>query len=299
MNLVVSVEDANRDRHPQRIGKRRYTFGKVNRSREIFVQARTGHAKVDRFRLAQSLAPPRAVDALAAAETQLGNRYSTGPCRCLGVCAYADCSGLISFGANRAGLNFPCTNSFAIAIMLRLANTTTSEEEAIWTPGALGIKGPNGGEGPSNGPSGSNGHIVWMKGDGRTTVEAMGHRYGVTRGPATGRGFVRWGRLPGLDYSPVRQEHDMILQPHRPSNVAGEDAYVVIAQDGYSVECHNGASIANDQPAGAGVRRWVPIELGAGRKLVGLVARPPGGDEMHDGLVVADDSGKSHRGRWS
>jgi hypothetical protein len=141
---------------------------------------------------------PSASSALAFAQSQLGKPYSISSCRCSLSCWALDCSGLICASVNAAGLSFPCTSSFGIAAVVAHYGTAISEQEAIHTPGAIGIENPWG----SPSWNGSNGHIVFFDGNGITTTEEMGHAQGCTHGSATGRGFSLWAHFPGLSYGP-------------------------------------------------------------------------------------------------
>lgn len=142
----------------------------------------------------------KAAAVLAQAETQLGKPYRVTGCRCEQSCYAHDCSGLIVSSTNAAaGFNLlPCTSSFGLARLGRDAGLLISEAKALVTPAALLIRN---GFGSPNGPNGSNGHVVFSKGDGHSTVEAMGTRYGIVRGPAQGRGFETFMLIPGVDYS--------------------------------------------------------------------------------------------------
>lgn len=142
---------------------------------------------------------PKSADVLAAAETQLGKSYRVTSCRCSEDCYSRDCSGLVIFACNHCGMSLPCTSSFGLARMGQAAGTLISAGQAAVTPGALAIRN---GFGASNGPLGSNGHVVFCKGDGVSTVEAMGTRYGIVRGRLWDRGFETFMLIPGVDYTP-------------------------------------------------------------------------------------------------
>lgn len=142
---------------------------------------------------------PRNTDVLAAAESQLGKSYRVTSCRCSEDCYSRDCSGLVIFSCNHCGMNLPCTSSFGLARMGQAAGTLIGYEQAAVTPGALAIRN---GFGSPNGPNGSNGHVVFCKGDGVSTVEAMGTAYGIVRGRLADRGFETFMLIPGVDYSP-------------------------------------------------------------------------------------------------
>lgn len=214
-------ENGDPKRTPQQItpGQRR-TWGKVSRAKEIrrqadqLIVAHSAHAE----RLnAMGLQAPSGLDLVAAAETMLGKPYRITGCRCEQGCCCEDCSGLYCQANNMVGLPHICTTSFALAISAREEGRIVSFDEAIHTPGMLLIRGPHNGEGPANGPRGSNGHIVICKGDGATTVEAMGTAYGIVRGSVFRRGFDdpttgRPCRAAGIDYSvPVPKEEPVLF----------------------------------------------------------------------------------------
>lgn len=262
---------------------------------------RDGRAHLARFQAHYSSVAvlPRSADFLAAANAQEGKPYNAAiGCRCLDSCPEQDCSGLVSGAINAVAmpLGYPevCTSSFGFAQMCRAAGRLISEEQAIWTPGAVGIENPFG---SSNGALGTNGHIVIMEGDGKTTIEEMGTRSGCCHGPATGRGFGAWALLPQLDYTPptpVQREREMLVQTHhynadgsvnRPTNPpAGQISVVAIAADGSCLQALWDASIVNDQPiVGTEVRHWTPggVPLPKGVTIVGLadvvIGAHPGG----------------------
>lgn len=142
---------------------------------------------------------PKAADVLRSAESQLGMPYRVTSCRCSKGCFARDCSGEVVFSCNDNGMNVPCTSSFGLARWGRDAGTLISYEQAAVTPAALAIRN---GFGSPNGPNGSNGHVVFCKGDGVSTVEAMGTAYGIVRGRLAGRGFETYMLIPGVDYTP-------------------------------------------------------------------------------------------------
>lgn len=310
MSLYVPAGLSEKDRHPQQVGPGRWTFGARRRAHHLQQQVVRAHAALDvhavRFAAAQ---PPTEAAALAAAHQALGKPYRVSGCRCSFSCSAQDCSGLICAAVNQVGVVFPCTSSFAIAIVCRQRGTLISEEQAIWTPGAIGIRGPHGGEGPSNGPNGTNGHIVFFEGDGKTTTEEMGRRYGCCHGQATGRGFVRWAHFPGLSSAvpvPARsKEHDVIVQTHhynddgsinRPTSPPDTKvATISVAANGSCLEARFDASIDNDHKIDGNVtllRTWVPQGgLGAGITIVGVAERPPTQEDPHPGGVVQLSNG--------
>lgn len=247
----------------QRIGGRRLIISKSARQTAVAGEAVSAHLHIADLR-ASALGLPRAVDALAAAETQLGKGYALYGCRCEEVCGKRDCSGLIYYGINHVSGTHLCGSSFGLAQVGSQAGTLITEEEAIWTPAALGIRcgfcSPN--------AIGSNGHVVYMKGDGRSTVEEGGHATGCYRGQATGRGFDTWMLYPGLDYSlRAKQETDMIIQrldgkgKPKAGKPAGRKPVVGVSEDGLFVAEWNGASISGDLHKDgdpANLRRWYP-----------------------------------------
>jgi hypothetical protein len=199
-SLILDPAQANAAHHPQHMGGRRgRLYGKRRRARQIEAHVAQGLVAIE-AQLASAAPIPLATAALAWANAYIGHPYRvfTG-CRCQPSCYAQDCSGLICAACTAVGAGFGCMSSFAIAQLCRQHGTLISEDEAIHTPGAIGIENP---WGSPNGPSGSNGHVVWFVGDGATTTEEMGTAYGCVHGPATGRGFGAWARIPTLSYAP-------------------------------------------------------------------------------------------------
>jgi hypothetical protein len=92
-----------------------------------------------------------------------------------------DCSGLVQWAAGKVGLTFPKPVSSQLAQCTR-AGTLITVQQAIATPGALLIRGPNE-------------HIVISLGNGNT-IEAMGKAYGVRIGGTKGRTWTTGALLP-------------------------------------------------------------------------------------------------------
>jgi hypothetical protein len=287
---------------PQRINGKRFTIFPTNRRKNVAAEVAAAHAALEDHHARAALAPffvqPTAAAALAAGETQLGLPYGITACRCsLGYCSRRDCSGEVIFAVNSAGLAFPCTSSFAIAQFGRDHDDLISMDEAIHTPGAVGVRNPWG----DPNFNGSNGHVWLCKGDGKTTVEEGGHATGCYRGSVFTKSphgeLVVWMRFPGLLYVPerVRGDGEMILQTHadgtlKPSTVKGRHAGHQLTPDGTGVLGLNGGSVDHDQKAtqfGPTARLWVPFAIGPGQSMgisrrannTGLIAQRSDGVE--------------------
>lgn len=284
---------------PQLIGGRRFIVRPSKRRAALADEVAAAHAALDTHRLLMGARPqPTAAAALAAAETQLGKPYCLAGCRCSPDCPCRDCSGEVVFGVNAAGLAFPCTSSFAIAAYCRQHGDLIPMEEAIHTPGAVGVRNPWG----TPSVNGANGHVWYCKGDGQTTVEEGGHSTGCYRGSVFDKSpngeLVVWMRFSGLAYAPARLKGDgeMILQTKangdlKPSPVKGRHAGHFVSADGTFVIGVNGGSVSDDQgEEGEGhlVRHWYPMAVGPGQFLsiarrannTGLVATRNDGAEV-------------------
>ncbi len=261
-----------------------------------------------------------ATDALNFAHSILGKPYSISSCRCSLSCWALDCSGLICASVNAAGLSFPCTSSFGIADVVAHYGTQISENEAINTPGAIGIENPFGGANFN----GSNGHIVFFDGNGQTTTEEMGHAYGCCHGRATGRGFSMWAHFPGLNYGPpppppppplppkpiFHQENTMVIQTHHypQGSVPGEEiptknpkghyqvSYIVVSQDGNCLECHDNASLVGAADPTQVIKRLIPDNLN-GAKIIAVEKWDPR-DGTVPGVYSVFSDGRGHADRF-
>jgi hypothetical protein len=121
---------------------------------------------------------------LQAALAQNGDEYQYGAGRNLRDANpdEFDCSGLVYWACNQAGIN---PNQIGGNSGLQAKNTRhISVQEALRTPGALLFKP---------------GHVAISLGDGRT-IEAMGEKWGVRIADANGRGWTSGGLIPGMDY---------------------------------------------------------------------------------------------------
>lgn len=260
---MIPAAEANADHRPQltpgrsRLGRRYATHRTARRG----LHAISRHLET----ITTALALPSHDDLLAEANRQLGKPYRVTGCRCSDQCYAQDCSGLVCGAAIVFIPTFVCTSSFGLARLCRDAGTLITEEEAIWTPGAIGIENA---WGVSNGALGTNGHVVYFEGDGKSTIEEMGTHYGCTHGPATGRGFNAWARLPGFNYDPPPppvEENDMqvFVCPNKPNHPGAHAQFVpagnALFPDGALI-MRAGASIAGDQHTkDANVRLRVPI----------------------------------------
>lgn len=235
---------------------------------------------------------PRASDFLAAANAQLGKAYSaTISCRCSNQCPKQDCSGLVCGSYNAVSGASLCTSSFGLAQMGKNAGLLISEDEAINTPGALGIENPWG----TPTTNGANGHVVIFEGDGKTTIEEYDTAEGCIHGTATGRGFGAWMRMPGLDYS---QEDDVLtfVCPNKPKKQGNTPvAQFVAAGPVYqfgAIILRWGASIAQDQPTSDPNVRLL-VHNGPRKWLSAAAAKD------NSGLVITNDAGTTPEVYWS
>lgn len=253
--LVVENPRRSRFRKHQEVGGNRAQRRAIARSEHAF-NAREAFAT----HFALQLAQPTGRQLLDIAQTQLGLGYAITGCRCLPGCTCRDCSGEIVYSVNTAlpTLNYPCTSSWGIADTIRNAGLLITEQQAIWIPGAIGIENA---WGTSNGPSGSNGHVVFFDGNGLTTTEAMGRKYGIRHGMATGRNFNAWGLFPGFDYS-TQTEKDMetafFLAPARQQHDNNAPAGVVVDFKNKVVHPINGCAL-----------REVDTNIRLGKELLG------------------------------
>lgn len=302
-------------RTPQRLNGKRVTFGARNRRIAVGSELAT-HRVILQAHLAAGVLP-RAADLVTIAEQDLGKPYALSGCRCSpGSCYARDCSGEVYRSLNvLMGTNL-CGSSFSLAAIARDYGTEIPEQEAIWTPGAIGIRCPF----CDPNFNGSNGHVVIFVGDGETTVEEGGHATGCYHGHATGRGFSLWMQYPGLDYSAVSSvagEIDMFAQTHHygphgeiigpttlPKGYEAEYPIVRVADDGSCIEAKFGASIDSDQPADVNhpmvLRRWYPARpLPAGARFTGVAFREGTSAEPIPGGVAVVTDGSTRKFRLS
>lgn len=265
---------------PQAIGGKRFIVRKAKRLEHVAFEVAAAHAALETHGMIFGAAlQPTARAALAAAETQLGKPYCLAGCRCSPECSCRDCSGEVIYGVNQAGLAFPCTSSFAIAQYCADRNDLISMDEAIHTPGAVGVRNPWG----TPSVNGANGHVWYCKGDGKTTVEEGGHSTGCYRGSVFDKNngqLIVWMRFSGLAYVPDFQlrEQDMIIQrvdgkgKPKKGNPPSRKPVVGVADDGLSIVEFNGASTAGDIHVSgdpATTRRWFPRDGAGGDALAG------------------------------
>lgn len=293
---------------PQRVNGKRFTLFPSNRRAGVEAEVAAAHAALDdhHTRILTAAAPilPTARAALAAARTQLGLPYGITGCRCsLGYCSRRDCSGEVIFGVNSAGLAFPCTSSFAIAQYCRDHGDLISMEEAIWTPGSVGVRNPWGD--PSF--NGANGHVWFNQGDGKKTIEEGGHATGCYEGSVFTKSphgeLVVWMRFSGLLYvmQQRRGDSEMILQTKpdgslKPSPIKGRHAGHFVSADGTTVIGVNGGSIDGDASAeneGHLVRHWTPMPVGPGQYI--SIARR----QNNTGLLATRNDGVEIAGTYS
>lgn len=295
---------------PQRLGAGPILLGKQRRARAVTAQVRAGRAHT-----AALAELPRAVDALAAAQAQLPMPYGITSCRCQDrPCRARDCSGLIFYAINHVtpGPVELCGSSFSLARLVRDAGTIIGKEQALWTPGAVGIRCPF----CAPNSIGSNGHVWWCEGDGSHSAECGGRRTGCYRGNADKPGDVIYALLPfWLDYEPAKliaRELDMFVQTHhydaqgkptRPTE--SPESVVFIDDDGLAIGCRNDASIFNDQPVDPQrpklYRRWVsPAKpLPQGVEFTALAERPGDQQDPRPGGVALCSDGSTRRFRLS
>lgn len=282
---MITAAEAAADFRPQ------HTPGLTRWGRRLACrrQIRQGAAGIAAH-LAANAMPP-ATSFLAEANRQFGKPYRVTGCRCSDQCPEQDCSGLVCGAAAVFIPLFVCTSSFGLAQLCRNAGTLISEEQAIWTPGAIGIENA---WGSPNGPNGTNGHVVIFEGDGKTTIEEMGTHYGCCHGPATGRNFNAWAEVPGFDYAPqpasTGDEMQTFICPNKPmknGHTPRADFYPAgntpLFPHG-ALLMHDGASIAGDQKTSdPNVRLLLP---GPGRSWLACTERPSG-----KGLMTVNDQG--------
>lgn len=308
----------------QGVGAGKVTFGKAKRQAAVRAHLVAAHAHTEAT-LNRPFAPKN-TDALTFVKSQLGLGYAITGCRCSPYpCYKRDCSGVIYAAINAAFLNYGmpsnlCGSSFSLAAWGRDWGTEVSEETAINTPFALGVRcafcDPN--------FNGSNGHVVAMVGDGLHTYEEGGHATGCYEGWAQGRGFDFWMTVPSLDYSitPTYASGDSMsfIQAYhydpktgkqtKPATdtTAKEDLpnlpVVEIAKDGLSVVAKYGASISGDHADDATkpyhVRRWYPgSPLPSGERFVSLSPPVVLDGEVLPSSAVSVSDGSNRRFRLS
>lgn len=88
-----------------------------------------------------------------------------------------DCSGSICAAVRRAGPDWGCLGSFAIAQKCHAAGPGVPFDVAVNTPGMMGFQGIN--EGQGGRPGVDHGHVVLFPGDGVHSLEARGHWSGI------------------------------------------------------------------------------------------------------------------------
>ncbi len=128
---------------------------------------------------------PPVEEILSTATSQIGNAYTWGgdsPSQGF------DCSGLIEWACAQHGVAMPRTAATQAAFCAA-QGTTMSVQQGIATRGALLFR--------LGAPTD---HVVLSLGNG-STVEAMGHAYGVRNGAATGRSWTTAARIPSVDYT--------------------------------------------------------------------------------------------------
>jgi hypothetical protein len=165
-----------------------------------------------------------ASDFVAWAQKQAGDQYNMGatPNASDPDPKVFDCSSLVQWAAAQVGIGMPRTSDAQLA-----ACNPISISDAAMIKGALiFIRG-----------SGANGHVVISLGDGRSTIEARGQKYGVVNYKIDGRGFNAAGTIRGMYYGPVRDEETrdfngpvgpdhLIAESGRPSSVSTVDLRV-------------------------------------------------------------------------
>lgn len=299
-------------RTPQAIGGKRFIVLPSRRRAALADEVAAAHAALETHQLLMAAMPqPTAAAALAAGETQLGKPYCLAGCRCSPQCSCRDCSGEVIYGVNAAGLAFPCTSSFAIAAFCSDHGTIIPMEQAIHTPGAIGVRNPWG----TPSVNGANGHVWYSRGNGKETVEEGGRRTGCYIGSVFDKSphgeLVIWALFPGLSYSTTFSQRDdtMIIQridgkgKPKQGNPAGRKPVIGVWDDGLSIGEWNGAStngdihVAGDPP---NVRRWFPRDgaghdaLAGGHKWRGVA--PHAQDDAYE--AVRDD-GATFTGQFS
>lgn len=113
-----------------------------------------------------------------------------------------DCSELVQWACAQVGVAFPDGSGNQWAAIVK-AKTKITLETAYATRGALLFRGAGGSE-----------HVAIALGDGKTTIEARGRRYGVLQvAGVASRGFTLAGLIPGLLYGgkPAGERADALL----------------------------------------------------------------------------------------
>lgn len=141
-------------------------------------------------------------DLIVAAESFLGEPYSTAPGRTSPTSGYKDCSGLIAAAYEVAtGQELGAYVSVTIWSQSNAQGLAISRDEALGIAGACLLMPDD----PLQG-WGANGHIGFSTGDGFTIESTPAARGGVQRLPAT---YQSWGPaaclLPGIDYTNAGQ----------------------------------------------------------------------------------------------
>lgn len=120
----------------------------------------------------------------------------------------------------------------------------------------------------------------------------------ITRSP-WGTGYITLRGAPPVPVPTTGVEMALVASPHKPTITGRTAAAVWNPAHPNEVILTNGASIAQDQPHGQGVRRWAP-PLSPGRHGIGITAEVgPDGKPNGKGIVLQDDAGGTFNGRWS
>jgi cell wall-associated NlpC family hydrolase len=131
-----------------------------------------------------------------------------------------DCSELVQWVCARAGVQPEMPDGSWIQYLHCRQNATViSVDEAIRTRGALLFTNRDAIGAPME-PADVNdvppqGHVAFSLGDGKT-VEAMGTKWGVRQGDATGRTWTQGARIPGVSYSAATDVPTVATPPATP-----------------------------------------------------------------------------------